>query len=87
MSKNSDPKAVITLSDFSSHFAQDLNGYIVLSDGAKEFVLDGLTLPTPTPTPTPVPMTSTEIIALLKADPNIVYAQDMAGNAIGYILP
>ena len=83
--KNTDPNALITLGDFSSHFAQTVDGFIALSDDAKEFVLDGLTLPTPTPTP--VPMTSTEISALLKADPNIVYAQDMAGNAIGYILP
>lgn len=83
--KNTDPRALITLGDLSSHFSQGVNGHILLSEGAKTFILDGLTLPTPTPTPST--MTSAQIIAALQADATIIEVQDMAGNKIGLAIP
>ena len=69
--KNTDPNALVTLGDFSSHFAQDLNGYIVLSDGAKTFAQ----------------MSSTQIMESLKSDPSIVELRDMSGDIVGFAIP
>ena len=81
--KNTDPRALITLGDLSNHFSQGVNGHIMLSDGAKTFILDGLTIPTPTPST----MTGAQIIAALQADATIIEVQDMAGNKIGLAIP
>ncbi len=58
--KNTDPNALITLGDFSSHFAQNPDGFITLSDDAKTFAQ----------------MSSTQIIESLKSDPSIVELRD-----------
>ena len=69
--KNTDPNALITLGDFSSHFAQTADGFIALSDEAKEFVQ----------------MSSAQIMALLRSDPTIVQLTDMSGDTVGFIIP
>lgn len=79
--KNTDSKAILTLGDLSSHFAQGADGHILLSIAARDFVLEGFT-----PAPTPV-MTAAQIIAALESEPTIVEVQDMAGNKLGYAIP
>lgn len=69
--KNTDPNALITLGDFSSHFAQTVDGFIALSDEAKESVQ----------------MSSTQIIESLKSDPSIVELRDMSGDIVGFAIP
>ena len=69
--KNTDPNALITLGDFSSHFAQTVDGFIALSDEAKESVQ----------------MSSTQIIDSLKSDPSIVELRDMSGDIVGFAIP
>lgn len=87
MPRNSDPKTIITLGDFSAHFAQDLEGRILISDAGKQFITDDLPTPTPTPTPTPSAITAAQIIAALQSEPTIIEVQDMAGNKLGYAIP
>ena len=69
--KNTDPNALITLGDFSSHFAQTVEGFIALSDEAKTFAQ----------------MSSTQIIESLKSDPSIVELRDMSGDIVGFAIP
>ena len=69
--KNTDPNALITLGDFSSHFAQTVDGFIALSDEAKTFAQ----------------MSSTQIIESLKSDPSIVELRDMSGDIVGFAIP
>ena len=69
--KNTAPNALITLGDFSSHFAQTVDGFIALSDEAKESVQ----------------MSSTQIIESLKSDPSIVELRDMSGDIVGFAIP
>lgn len=69
--KNTDPNALVTLGDFSSHFAQTVDGFIALSDEAKESVQ----------------MSSTQIIESLKSDPSIVELRDMSGDIVGFAIP
>ena len=69
--KNTDPNALITLGDLSTHFAQNLDGFIVLSDEAKTFAQ----------------MSSTQIMASLKSDPTIVELRDMSGDLMGFAIP
>lgn len=69
--KNTDPNALITLGDFSSHFAQTVDGFITLSDEAKKSVQ----------------MSSTQIIESLKSDPSIVELRDMSGDIVGFAIP
>lgn len=69
--KNTDPNALITLGDLSAHFAQTVDGFIALSDEAKESVQ----------------MSSTQIIESLKSDPSIVELCDMSGDIVGFAIP
>ena len=69
--KNTDPNALVTLGDLSAHFAQTVDGFIALSDEAKESVQ----------------MSSTQIIESLKSDPSIVELRDMSGDIVGFAIP
>ena len=69
--KNTDPNALMTLGDLSAHFAQNPNGFIILSDDAKTFAQ----------------MSSTQIMESLKSDPSIVELRDMSGDIVGFAIP
>lgn len=69
--RNTEPNALITLGDLSTHFAQDANGLITLSDDAKSSTQ----------------MSSAQIISALKSDPTIVQLTDMSGDIVGFAIP